>query len=89
VKTVLNGNVTNYRDEGDGAAIVFIHGLGLDHSLWKEHSAALRDRYRVVRYDILGHGETDAPSQRWGFILFAKQLAELAIRELQVVTSAR
>jgi len=35
--------------------------------MWDAQAAALKSRYRVVRYDQRGHGETDAPGGRYPF----------------------
>ena len=50
-----------YRLDGrDGRPVVmFSHSLGQDHSMWDPQSADLGDRYRVLRYDMRGHGASD------------------------------
>ncbi len=45
-----------YRDEGDGPAVVFLHGWTLDLELWDPQAAALRDSMRVLRFDRRGFG---------------------------------
>jgi len=40
-------------------AVVLIHGLGLNRALWQWTAPALA-HFRVVTYDLLGHGETPA-----------------------------
>jgi pimeloyl-ACP methyl ester carboxylesterase len=42
-------------------AVLLAHPLGVTHRLWDEAAAALRDRYRVVRYDVRGHGGSAVP----------------------------
>jgi pimeloyl-ACP methyl ester carboxylesterase len=44
-------------DSGRGLPLVLIHGLGLDRFLWDPFIPALSKHYRVIRYDLLGHGE--------------------------------
>jgi len=44
-----------YRDEGAGAAVVFVHGWTLDLDIWQPQ-AALAATLRVVRYDRRGFG---------------------------------
>jgi len=36
------------------------HGLATDLTMWDELAAALKDRYRVLRYDARGHGASAA-----------------------------
>lgn len=49
-----------YVDEGDGdECVVFAHGLLFDRRIFDAQAAALRDRYRVVRFDFRGHGRSE------------------------------
>lgn len=44
--------------DGDGPPVVFVHA-GVAHlRMWDEQVAALRDAYRVIRYDTRGYGKT-------------------------------
>ena len=54
---------TNYRLEGpSGAPVVTLtHPLGVTLALWDDHVAALTKRYRVLRYDVRGHGGSEMP----------------------------
>jgi len=54
---------TNYRLEGpSGAPVVTLtHPLGVTLALWDDHVVALTKRYRVLRYDVRGHGGSDIP----------------------------
>lgn len=45
--------------DGDGPAVVLTHGAGLDHTMWDEQVVALAEGgYRVVVWDMRGHGES-------------------------------
>ena len=48
------------RDEGprDAPAIVLLHGSNADLHTWEPWVQALKDRYRVIRFDQVGHGLT-------------------------------
>ena len=52
-----------YRLEGaaERPVLVLSHSLGLDHAMWDPQVPALTSRFRVLRYDLRGHGATDAP----------------------------
>jgi len=55
-----------YRVDGhdDAPALVLSNSLGTTHEMWEPQMAALTERFRVVRYDRRGHGQseaTDAP----------------------------
>jgi len=41
--------------------IVFSNSLGTTGAMWDAQAAALSNRFRVLRYDTRGHGETPAP----------------------------
>ena len=40
------------------AAIVLLHGLGLNRQTWGPLTELLTEQYQVVRYDLRGHGES-------------------------------
>lgn len=45
-----------------GAPVVlFINSIAATRSLWDAQTAALGDRFRLVRYDARGHGESSVP----------------------------
>lgn len=50
----------NYLLEGDGKkTIVFIHGLSDSLLYWMPLSSVLKNDYRVLSYDLRGHGESE------------------------------
>src|SRR6266850_1957576 len=63
MKTTANGITTQYELEGPpGAPVVTLsHSLAANLHLWDAQAAALQDRYRVLRYDIRGHGGSGVP----------------------------
>jgi len=44
----------------EAPVVVFAHSLGADLSMWDAQAEALAARFRVLRYDIRGHGATAA-----------------------------
>ena len=44
------------RRSGQGAPLVLLHGVGLDHTLWDDLAPLLEADFDVLRYDLLGHG---------------------------------
>jgi len=45
----------------DAPAILLLHSIGCDHSLWDEQAAELATDRRVLRLDLRGHGASGAP----------------------------
>ena len=49
----------------DRPPILFIHGWSQNHLCWeKQYESALRDEFRLVAYDLRGHGMSQAPLGR-------------------------
>jgi 3-oxoadipate enol-lactonase len=82
---------TNYRLEGpaDAPVVTLAHPLGATLEMWDAQVAALLPRYRVLRYDIRGHGGTEVPPGPYTLEQMADDLHallnELAIRETHFV----
>jgi NAD(P)-dependent dehydrogenase (short-subunit alcohol dehydrogenase family)/pimeloyl-ACP methyl ester carboxylesterase len=57
------------RTEGraDGPTIVLVHGYPDNATVWDGVAERLSERFRVVRFDLRGHGESDEPSARDGY----------------------
>lgn len=68
---------TAFQAQGEGQPVVLIHGLGLNRECWDWTVPALTDRYRVVTYDLYGHGESAPPPEVPSLSMFARQLADL------------
>ena len=75
------GLTVHYRDEGprDAPAIVLLHGSNADLHTWDQWTAALTDRYRVIRFDQIGHGLTGAdPADDYAPKTFADDVGRMA-----------
>jgi 3-oxoadipate enol-lactonase / 4-carboxymuconolactone decarboxylase len=60
----INGLTCYYRLDGPDEAPVLMlaHALGLDHGMWDQQARDLQPHFRILRYDIRGHGASGAPS---------------------------
>lgn len=47
-----------YVDEGEGAPVVFLHGIPTWSFLWRQTVEDLKDEYRVIAPDLLGYGKS-------------------------------
>jgi 3-oxoadipate enol-lactonase len=78
-RRVATGRLTiNIVEMGSGPAVLLIHGLGWDHSLWNPTIAQFAPRYRVIAADTRGHGATDKPDGPYDMDMFARDYAALA-----------
>ena len=77
MKLNANGIDINYEIEGEGPVVTFSHSLACNLSMWDEQVRALRGRYRVLRYDTRGHGQTGAPAGAYTLDQLADDLKSL------------
>ncbi len=54
----IDGARIHYRDEGSGPTVVLIHANFSNLIDWDPWVDALKDRYRVIRFDMTSHGLT-------------------------------
>lgn len=57
-KTSDNTNIY-YKISGKGLAIIFIHGFSESGDVFKIQRRALSKKYKVITYDVRGHGKSD------------------------------
>lgn len=57
----VNGVRLYYEATGRGRPVVFVHGFACGIRSWDPQVRALSRTYRVVAYDVRGHGLSDAP----------------------------
>lgn len=72
-----NGTVFELSGPEEAPVVVLIHGLGLARDLWQWHAPALALRYRVLNYDLFGHGDSTPPPAKPSLSLFSAQLCSL------------
>ena len=76
-KTSSNGSRYELSGAADGPVVALIHGLGLNRQVWDKYRSRLGQRYRVLTYDLYGHGESAAPPRTPSVTLFSEQLIGL------------
>lgn len=76
IELTLNDINISYNDEGaEGAPIIiFVHGFPLNKSMWDKQINALKDNYRVIAYDIRGHGNSEVGKIDFSIDLFVNDL---------------
>jgi pimeloyl-ACP methyl ester carboxylesterase len=50
-----------YEDRGQGPAILLSHGYAATCRMWDAQVAALAPHYRIITWDMRGHGQSDSP----------------------------
>lgn len=55
----VNGVRIAFVDEGQGAPLLLLHGLGGSHDDWRLQRAEFAARYRVIMPDLRGHGASE------------------------------
>jgi pimeloyl-ACP methyl ester carboxylesterase len=76
LRITINNLTVSYTDDGleNAPSIVFIHGFPLNKSMWSKQIDALKDSYRVITYDVRGHGNTDNGTDEFSIELFVNDL---------------
>lgn len=54
----IDGVRLHYRDEGRGPAVLLMHAHWASLIMWDSWAEAMKDSYRVLRYDMTSHGLT-------------------------------
>ena len=76
-ETSSNGSVFELSGPEDAPVVVLIHGLGLNRQIWESYVSRLAHRYRVLSYDLFGHGQSAPPPGTPSLTLFSEQLLSL------------
>lgn len=84
--TTFSAQGTAYNITGPETApvLVLIHGLGMNRQItWQDYIAPLAKSYRVLSYDLCGHGESALPGAKPSLSVLSKQLHDL-LNELEI-----
>jgi pimeloyl-ACP methyl ester carboxylesterase len=72
---IINGTAVTI--DGSGPPVTLVHGMGLNRHMWDWQLERLTDRFTVIRYDLLGHGDSDIPAGQYQMNHFVDQLHRL------------
>ncbi len=78
----VNGLNISYEIEGpeEAQVIVFSHCLAANMKLWQYQLPEFKDRFRVLTYDIRGHGSSSAPEEAYSMFGLAEDVKLLLDR---------
>jgi len=66
-----------YEVTGGGQPFVFIHGGGQECNSWNSQTAYFSKRYRVITFDIRGHGRSEVPEGSYSISDCVEDLRQL------------
>ncbi|MEE8384357.1 MAG: alpha/beta fold hydrolase [Dehalococcoidia bacterium] len=76
--TTAPGIVTYYEDLGRGSPVILIHGHSVDLRMWQHQLPALLEAgFRVIPYDVRGHGRSAVPAAGYTWEHYAADLSAL------------
>lgn len=67
----------NYKIEGKGETIVFIHGLSDSLEYWEYLASNLKNNYQILRMDLRGHGKSELQNDKISVDVYTSDLKEL------------
>ena len=59
----VNGTQIYYEIRGKGHPLVLVHGGLMDRRMWDDQFEFFARDYKVIRYDVRGHGRSAVPSE--------------------------
>jgi 3-oxoadipate enol-lactonase len=85
MKAKVNGTELYYEVTGKEGApwLVLSHSLACTVRMWDPQVAAFKDRYRIVNYDMRGHGQSAAPQGPYTLEMLADDVLGL-MKELKI-----
>jgi 3-oxoadipate enol-lactonase len=85
MKAKVNGTELGYELSGrEGAPwLILSHSLACTVRMWDPQVAAFKDRYRILNYDMRGHGASAAPAGPYSFDMLADDVLGL-MKELRI-----
>lgn len=61
MKIEVNGIQLDYKDQGAGLPVVFIHAFPLNQAMWDDQLQEFKKAFRTVTVDLRGFGNSDVP----------------------------
>ena len=85
MKAKVNGTELYYEITGKEGApwLVLSHSLACTVRMWDPQVAAFKDRYRILNYDMRGHGQSAAPQGPYTLDMLADDVLGL-MKELKI-----
>ena len=82
-----DGTYYELHGRDDAPVVVLIHGLGLCHEIWTPYINYFTKDYRVISYDLYGHGKSMTPGSSVSLSKYATQISNM-LDELGIETAS-
>jgi sigma-B regulation protein RsbQ len=76
---IINYSITGSRD----TTLLFVHGSYIDQTYWKQQTDYFSKNYKVVTFDLPGHGKSGTERKHWSTQGFAEDVIAV-IKELNL-----
>ncbi len=73
----INGARIFFQTHGSGFPVVFTHGLGGDHTMWMAQVPEFKQKYRLLLWDVRGHGRSETTEDGYSIPQFVDDLHAL------------
>jgi pimeloyl-ACP methyl ester carboxylesterase len=73
----IHGHDMAYRMEGNGPALLLLHGIAGSSRTWRDVFPLLTDRFTVIAPDLMGHGQSEKPVGDYSLGAFASGIRDL------------
>jgi 2-hydroxy-6-oxonona-2,4-dienedioate hydrolase len=71
--TSVQGNTIRYRDTGGEKPVLLLtHGIGSSLETWEAQADSLAGHFRIISWDLPGHGLSDIPHDAFGIETYAR-----------------
>ena len=74
MKVTARGIEINYEMSGQGPCLVLIHGFSDNLTMWYNQVPVFTRHFKVLTYDVRGHGMTQTPEDEFSMTVFADDL---------------
>lgn len=84
----VDGGRLYYQFAGSGDTVVLVHGIAGDHRHWNKQFEQIASRFKVIRYDVRGWGQSSNPvigSPYSDFSDLAKLLDHIGVEKAHIV----
>src|SRR5580693_8762598 len=73
----IHGHDLAYYMDGEGPALLRLHGIASSSRTWRDVIPLLTDRFTVIAPDLMGHGQSEKPVGDYSLGAFASGIRDL------------